>query len=715
MSSVRAARPSPSDPSGPSDPSSAPPPSGRTPRGSRIPSARPSEQHLASVPRFLLWQAARQPATLGAGVLFGVVWMLCQAVWPYLLGRAVDEGVAGDTGRLWSWCGALLAVAAVQAVAGMLRHRMAVSNWLRSSLGIARLIGYHSAETGPAITATTSSGEIVATVSTDSLRLGAMFDVTARLGGGVVAFIAVSLIMLSASVPLGLTVVIGVPAVALVLALLLRPLRARQAAWREESGGLTTLGADTVVGLRVLRGIGGEHEFVERYAKQSQRVRTAGVGVAKTQSWLDGLQVLLPGAFLVFIVWFGAHLAVEGSITPGQLTAFYGYAAFLVLPLRTAVEAAQTFTAGIVSARRVLSVLRTRPAARDDAETAAAPAWGSAIEDLASGVVIQPGRFTAIVDANPDEAAAIATRIGRFDDATLREAPVLWGGVDHTRVPVRDVRERIVVNDADPHLFGGRLLDGLDTLPIRDREYTDTSTGRLRRVSAALDAAAATETVDALPAGVHERVAERGRTFSGGQRQRLSLARALLTDAEVLVLIEPTSAVDAHTESQIAERLREARDGRTTVVVTASPLLLDRMDTVAVVRKGRVVGTGSHQTLLRQEDDLGDLYRAIVSRTISAAEPADGEDLDAAWTGSIDTLWTATHPVSAQHPAPAAKKTQRPKKGDKPKKADKPKRADKPKKPAKPRRSDKTQNPDPPEPPTSDRIQKGPGDAPSDR
>lgn len=656
MTSVRADRPSRT------------PRTPRTPRTLR-PQPRPGERHLSSVPRFLLWQAARQPATLGAGVLFGVIWMLCQAIWPYLLGRAVDQGVSGDSAALWSWCAVLLVVAVVQALTGMLRHRMAVSNWLRSSLGIARLIGNHSAETGPAITATTSSGEIVATVSTDSLRLGAMFDVTARLGGGVVAFVVVSAIMLAVSLPLGLAVVIGVPAVALVLALLLRPLRSRQAVWREESGRLTTLGADTVAGLRVLRGIGGEHEFVERYARQSQRVRMAGVGVAKTQSWLDGLQVLLPGAFLVFIVWFGAHLAVDGAITPGQLTAFYGYATFLVLPLRTGVEAAQTFAAGIVSARRVLAVLRTRPAARDVDRVEQAPPVGSPLEDLASGVVVEPGRFTAIVDADPDEAAAIATRLGRFDDAVHAEAPVLWGGVDHTRVPVRDVRERIVVSDAAPHLFGGPLLDGLDVLPTRREEFADTSTGRLRRVSAALEAAAAVETVDALPAGVHERVAERGRAFSGGQRQRLSLARALLTDAEVLVLIEPTSAVDAHTESQIAARLREARDGRTTVVVSASPLLLDRMDTIAVVRCGRVVGTGTHRELMRREDDLGELYRAIVSRTVSAAEPADGEDLDAAWTGSIDALWTATHPIAAQHAtsadAAATKKAKQSKKATK--------------------------------------------------
>jgi ABC-type multidrug transport system ATPase subunit len=231
---------------------------------------------------------------------------------------------------------------------------------------------------------------------------------------------------------------------------------------------------------------------------------------------------------------------------------------------------------------------------------------------------------------------------------------------------VRSVRERIVVSDANPHLFAGRLLDGLDILPTRDAEFTDTSTGRMRRVSAALETAAATETVDALPSGVHESVAERGRTFSGGQRQRLSLARALLSGAEILVLIEPTSAVDAHTESQIAERLREARDGETTVVVTASPLLLDRMDTVAVVAAGRVIGTGSHDELLRLDDDLGARYRAIVSRTISSAEPADGEDLDAAWTGSIDTLWTSTQPVKAQRPAgPPPTKPKRPGKAEK--------------------------------------------------
>jgi ABC-type multidrug transport system fused ATPase/permease subunit len=606
------------------------------------PAGRPP---LTSVPRFLLWQASRQPKTLFGGMAFGVVWMLCQAVWPFLLGRAIDNGVAGDDpSSVWVWCLALLGVALVQAASGVMRHRMAVSNWLRASLGIGRLIGHHSAETGAAITATTASGEIVATVSSDALQLGEVFDVTARLSGGLVAYVVVSGIMLATSFQLGLAVLVGIPVLGLLLSLLIRPLQKRQAQWRQETGQLTTLGADTVAGLRVLRGIGGEEEFVARYATRSQAVRRAGVRVAGTQSWLDGLQVFLPGMFLAFIVWYGARLVLTGAITPGELVSFYGYATFLVLPLRTGIEAAQTFTRGLVAARRVLNVLRIEPAAGDrrqagGAPTGTVPPTGAELVDVASGVSVAPGLFTGIVDPSPDAAAAVATRLGRFDDSVLRDSPVLWGGVDHSTVPIRELRRRIVVSDAHPHLFGGPLLDGLDVEKGRNPARVGTETSSIRRVSKALDFAAAMETVDALPAGLKETVAERGRSFSGGQRQRRSLARALLTDAEVLVLIEPTSAVDAHTEARIATRLREARAGRTTVVVSASPLILDRMDTIQVLRNGTMVGTGTHADLLRREDAAGELYRSVVARTMNPAEPEDTDELDDASTGSIDTLW----------------------------------------------------------------------------
>jgi ABC-type multidrug transport system fused ATPase/permease subunit len=129
-------------------------------------------------------------------------------------------------------------------------------------------------------------------------------------------------------------------------------------------------------------------------------------------------------------------------------------------------------------------------------------------------------------------------------------------------------------------------------------------------VLAALAVADATDVLDALPEGLSSLVEERGRAFSGGQRQRLVLARAVLADPEVLVLVEPTSAVDAHTEARVAQRLRTARAGRTTLVTTASPLLLELCDRVAFLTGGQVVTEGTHRELLRRFP----AYRNVVTR-----------------------------------------------------------------------------------------------------
>ncbi|HZM77881.1 MAG TPA: ABC transporter ATP-binding protein, partial [Candidatus Limnocylindrales bacterium] len=116
--------------------------------------------------------------------------------------------------------------------------------------------------------------------------------------------------------------------------------------------------------------------------------------------------------------------------------------------------------------------------------------------------------------------------------------------------------------------------------------------------------------VDALPDGLDAQIGTRARTLSGGQRQRVRLARALLAEPEILILIDPTSAVDAHTEARVAQRLKGYRAGRTTVVITTSPLLLVSTDAVAHLRHGRIAGTGHHTELLAQDP----LYRSLVSR-----------------------------------------------------------------------------------------------------
>jgi ABC-type multidrug transport system fused ATPase/permease subunit len=177
---------------------------------------------------------------------------------------------------------------------------------------------------------------------------------------------------------------------------------------------------------------------------------------------------------------------------------------------------------------------------------------------------------------------------------------VRLGGVPLAELPVDAVRRRIVVSEADPLLFSGALRRELDPWARAADE----------EILAAVSVASAGDVVEALPGGLDALVDERGRSFSGGQRQRLVLARALLSRAETLVLVEPTSAVDAHTEARIAARLRAARAGRTTVVVTTSPLVLDHADRVVLIERGRVVAQGTHRELLRSSER----YRDTVTR-----------------------------------------------------------------------------------------------------
>ena len=146
-----------------------------------LPYDDPGQPNLGSPGRFLWWVAGQQKATLAIGLFWGVVWMVAQALIPVAVGRGIDEGlVARDDGRLLMWSGAVLVLALVQAGAGVLRHRVAVANWLQASFRAIQLLGHHVARTGEALPRAVPTGEVVSTVSNDALRLGGAYEVSAR-------------------------------------------------------------------------------------------------------------------------------------------------------------------------------------------------------------------------------------------------------------------------------------------------------------------------------------------------------------------------------------------------------------------------------------------------------------------------------------------------------------------------------------------------------
>ncbi|MGW4504154.1 ABC transporter transmembrane domain-containing protein [Streptomyces sp. NPDC004436] len=598
---------------------------------SDLPYPDPGVPDARSGPRFLLW--------LGRGQLGGQLKSLCWGMLhfggvaglPYAVGLGVDAVVDRDGNRLLLVGALLVLVGIAIALGDTMLHRTAVTNWITAAARVQQLLARKTAELGSALTRRVAAGEVVAVSTGDVEKIGWFVEAVSRFLAAVFSVVLVCVGLLFYAPELGVVVAVGVPVVALASLPLLPRATKRADVQREKAGKATELASDTVAGLRVLRGIGGEELFLGRYREASQEVRKASVHSARMWALISALQVLLPGALMITVVWYGATLALDGRIAVGELVAAFSAVATLLYPLRHFEEIAMAYSFSRPSAKRaarVLSLTRTGGTRTPDAADAVEPpAPGGDLYDPLTGLLAPAGRFTAVVCGDPDLAGRLAERLGghapdededKDEEAGAEAAPsVLLGGVALDELALDAARRLVLVQDKDPVLLSGTL-----------RELFDVPASGAVAPEAALDAAQCADVLDAVlqsaPEGVEDamdaRITERGRSLSGGQRQRLALARSLVTDPEVLVLDEPTSAVDSHTEARIADGVARLREGRTTVVMASSPLLLDRADRVVLVDGGTVAAVGTHHELLQREPR----YRAVVTRETDEEQRLSG-------------------------------------------------------------------------------------------
>ena len=612
---------------------------------------RTPDPDLRSPARFLWWMLRRQPEVIGWATVVGVLWQLPMTVGPWLVGRAIDRGIlAHSVPATLEWSGLLLVVTLIGAVFGIAMHTLVVRSWLVALYGTTLMVVRKAAQLGHVLPRRTPTGEVLSVSGSDSDEFGALTEITARALSQLVAYLTVAAIVLATSPRLGLMVLVAAPVLVGVALPLLRPLHGRQHSERQRTSELTSLATDIVAGLRILRGIGGEATFGRNYTAQSRRAREAGVAAGLWQAAIEAVGVLFSGCFLVLLMYAGTLAVDTGELTVGELVSFLGYGLFMVGPIRTFFELAQKLTRSLVSARKATAVFEQAPP-WSETSSAELPAEGDLVDE-ATGFVARPGLLTVVVSAVPESTSALADRLGRWltpgeepppiagdegergrrgsrrlraeraerrarlaaldAERAARPWGVTLGGVDLGSAPLADVRRRVLVSDTASQLFAGSLQDAVDPHGVLTREQAEE----------VLRAAAAEDVYDALPDGWAGELEERGRGLSGGQRQRVVLARALAADPEVLVLVEPTSAVDAHTETRIAARVAEHRRGRTTVVTTVSPLWLHHADRVALLVDGRVVTEGRHEELLASDEQ----YRAVVARALD--EPAGTFDLE---------------------------------------------------------------------------------------
>ncbi|SDR69032.1 ABC-type multidrug transport system, ATPase and permease component [Friedmanniella luteola] len=599
-----------------------------------------SHPDTRSPSRFLLWLLRQQRSAIVLLTGVTVLQWLPGAVGPYVVGRIIDDGISPrDLDVVVRLCAVLLGLVVLGAVAGVLSHTLIVRTWLVAMYGSTKLVTRKVAQMGHVLPQRTPTGEVLSVASGDADQFGGLNELLANLAGAVVAYLVIAGLVLSTSWQLGLVVLVAAPLIVVFALPLLRPLQRRQEAERSRSADLTSLATDIVAGLRILRGIGGEQTFARNYAAQSQLTRSAGLSAGRWQAAVDATSVLFSGLFLVALTWLGARQVVAGQLSVGQLVSFFGYAVFMVWPIQTFFQSTQKWVRCLVSARKAIAVLEQQPPWTPPAEPLRLPGDG-VLHDQRSGFTARPGELTLVVSALPDDSAALADRLGRYlpaeyepvaldvegvkgraakraraqqqaDRVRLAErdrrlASGSWGvslgPVDLADVPLTEVRRTVLVSDAASVVFAGTLQELVDP---HDRLTRAEAEG-------VLHAAAAEDVFEGLPGGWQGTIDERGRGLSGGQRQRLVLARALGLNPPVLVLVEPTSAVDAHTEALIASRLADHRAGRTTVVTSVSPLLLHHADRVAYLEDGVVAASGTHEELVSTSAG----YRSVVARAL---------------------------------------------------------------------------------------------------
>jgi ABC-type multidrug transport system fused ATPase/permease subunit len=543
--------------------------------------------------RFLWWLGRQNKWRVALGAAYGSLWFLTLAVTPYLIAQAIDRGLHPHRPAvLLAWSAAVLVVGGASAGLGIMRHRSMTKLRMAAALTTADLVMTHATRLGAALPRRITAGEVVTIGISDVWTIGRAMNVGGVGVASILAYLVVAVLLSRISPTLAVVVLAGVPVLALAVAPLLSRTQTAGLRYRDRQGELNARLVDVIGGLRILNGLGGKETHLRRYEGDSATLRDQGYRVGGPSSWIGALGDGLPVVFLAVVVWLAARLAASGELTLGQLVAVYGYTAMLAIPVNVLIFCGFDVTRGLVAARRVADFLRLP---EDDPSGDPAPDGPATLHDPESGVTAEPGRLTALAGARAADAAAVIDRLGRYGETTAT-----WGGRPLAGIARPEVRSRILVADHEADLFAGPLRD----VVAGREEPSDT------RVGAAIATAVAHDVGDDLGRPVDWA----GRNLSGGQRQRVRLARAVHADPEMLLAVEPTSAVDAHTESAIAARLTEARAGRATVIATTSPVLLDRADVVHYLVGGRVAASGTHRELLAAEPG----YRDLVARVFGS-------------------------------------------------------------------------------------------------
>ncbi|WP_043780914.1 ABC transporter ATP-binding protein [Rhodococcus sp. JVH1] len=559
----------------------------------------------------LLRTLVRNRVRLGIGTVLVCLHQVAETLVPISIGVIVDRAVAtGDVFALAVWLCALALLFLVLTAAWRFGARFIVVA-MQNEAHQLRMEVAHRILDPRGVRTDLRAGELLSVSTSDADRAAWIADITPRAAAALTAAIGSAVALLLIDVPLGLAVLIGTPVI-LGLLQLAAPLITRRATDQQAAvARASAMATDLVSGLRPLRGIGAEVSASRRYRTSSREALGATLHTAKSSAVFAGVSMTVSALLAVGVAGVAGWFALEGRITIGELITVVGLSQFFIEPLGVLAGLPGFLALARASADRLALVLDAEPLlpagsgrTLDGSELSLTGVSYRSLSAL--DLRVTPGELLGVVAYRPQDAEALAALLSGQVPPDRYDGELTVGGVRLSDADLAQARRALLVEPHNGDLFSGTVASNVTA----GRPGATAS-----EVQAALSASAAVDVVEAHPEGLDHDVADRGSSLSGGQRQRVALARALVAQSPVMVLHDPTTAVDAVTEHTIAGGIADLRhrgsaDRQTTILITSSPALLSVTDRVVVLDDGTVVGEGTHSQLATENAN----YRQAVLR-----------------------------------------------------------------------------------------------------
>ncbi len=382
---------------------------------------------------------------------------------------------------------------------------------------------------------------------------------------------------------------------------------------QEQFSILTTRAQENLSGIRIVKAYVREEYEIDRFKKLSWEYLKKNLVLARIQSILWPLMFLLVGSSLVIIVYVGGLKVINGEMSIGTLTAFFGYLTLLIWPMIAFGWVTNLLQQGAASLRRLMKIMDTQPDIRDTHQT------NFSIKDIQGRIEFRNVSFThnnaqsptlkninleipqgttiAIVGYTGSGKSTIINLIPRLYDVT--DGELLIDGINIKKIPLEVLRSNIGYVQQETFLFSDTLAENISY---------GMDDGKMDGVVNAADVSQIAKDVKEFPKEYNTMLGERGITLSGGQKQRTSIARAVMRNPKILILDDALSAVDTYTEEEILKRLRNVMNNRTSIIISHRISTVKDADMIVVLNNGEIAERGNHNELVALGGIYADLY-----------------------------------------------------------------------------------------------------------